>query len=176
LPEGAISLVENAADAERFQPRDARNLAYITQTTLSVDDTSEIVGILRRRFPLIAGPHKDDICYATTNRQDAIKAISPRADLVFVIGAPNSSNSRRLVEVATRAGARKAALIQRAAEIDWSLLDDVRVLGLSAGASAPELLVEEVVAALRARYDLKIDEIAVTREDVTFNVPRVLAS
>jgi len=176
LPDGAIALVENAADAETFQPRDPGNLAYITQTTLSVDDTSEIVSILRRRFPLIAGPHKDDICYATTNRQGAIKAISPRADLVLVIGAPNSSNSRRLVEVAIRAGAKDAALIQRASEIDWSLLDGVEILGLSAGASAPEMLVEDVIESLRARYDLRIEEISVTREDVTFNVPRVLAS
>jgi 4-hydroxy-3-methylbut-2-enyl diphosphate reductase len=176
LPPGAIALVEDAADAESFQPRDPANLAYITQTTLSVDDTSGIVDILRRRFPLIAGPHKDDICYATTNRQSAIKAISPRADLVLVIGAPNSSNSRRLVEVAVRAGAKDATLIQRVNDIDWSLLENVHVLGLSAGASAPEALVEDVVEALRARYDLKIEEISVTREDVTFNVPRVLAS
>jgi 4-hydroxy-3-methylbut-2-enyl diphosphate reductase len=176
LPIGAIALVENAAGAESFKPRDPANLAYITQTTLSVDDTSEIVSILRRRFPLIAGPHKDDICYATTNRQTAIKAISPRADLVLVIGAPNSSNSRRLVEVAIRAGAKAATLIQRAGEIDWSLMENVRVLGLSAGASAPETLVEDVVDALRARYDIQIEEISVTREDVTFNVPRVLAS
>jgi 4-hydroxy-3-methylbut-2-enyl diphosphate reductase len=176
LPSGAIALVENAADAESFQPRDAAKLAYITQTTLSVDDTSEIVSILRRRFPLIAGPHKDDICYATTNRQSAIKAISPHADFVLVIGAPNSSNSRRLVEVAIRAGAKGATLIQRAGDIDWSLLENVQTLGLSAGASAPEALVEDVVEALRTRYDLKIEEISVTREDVTFNVPRVLAS
>jgi 4-hydroxy-3-methylbut-2-enyl diphosphate reductase len=176
LPEGAIALVEDAADAESFQPRDPANLAYITQTTLSVDDTSGIVNILRRRFPLIAGPHKDDICYATTNRQSAIKAISPHADLVLVIGAPNSSNSRRLVEVAVRAGAKAATLIQRVDDIDWSLLENVRILGLSAGASAPEVLVEDVIEALRARYDLKTEEVTVTREDVTFNVPRVLAS
>jgi 4-hydroxy-3-methylbut-2-enyl diphosphate reductase len=176
LPAGAIALVEDAADAESFQPRDPANLAYITQTTLSVDDTSGIVNILRRRFPLIAGPHKDDICYATTNRQSAIKAISPHADLVLVIGAPNSSNSRRLVEVAVRAGAKAATLIQRADDIDWSLLENVRILGLSAGASAPEALVEDVVEALRVHYNLKIEEVTVTREDVTFNVPRVLAS
>jgi 4-hydroxy-3-methylbut-2-en-1-yl diphosphate reductase len=176
LPDGAIALVEDAAGAESFEPRDPANLAYITQTTLSVDDTSGIVNILRRRFPKIAGPHKDDICYATTNRQSAIKAISQHADLVLVIGAPNSSNSRRLVEVAIRAGAKDATLIQRAQDIDWSRLADVRILGLSAGASAPEMLVEDVVEALRAHYDLKIDEITVTREDVTFNVPRVLAS
>src|SRR5580698_9270578 len=147
LPEGAIALVEDAADAESFEPRDPANLAYITQTTLSVDDTSGIVNILRRRFPKIAGPHKDDICYATTNRQSAIKAISQHADLVLVIGAPNSSNSRRLVEVAIRAGAKAATLIQRVDDIDWSLLEDVRILGLSAGASAPEVLVQDVVDA-----------------------------
>jgi 4-hydroxy-3-methylbut-2-en-1-yl diphosphate reductase len=176
LPDGAIALVEDAEGAERFVPRDPERLAYITQTTLSVDDTSEIVGILRRRFPNIAGPHKEDICYATTNRQDAMKAIAPRSDVVFVIGAPNSSNSRRLVEVATRAGAKKAALIQRADDIDWSLVDGAQIAGLSAGASAPEVLMEDVIAAFRARYDLIVEEIAVTREDVTFNVPRVLAS
>jgi 4-hydroxy-3-methylbut-2-en-1-yl diphosphate reductase len=176
LPDGAIALVENAADAERFRPRDPERLAYITQTTLSVDDTSEIVTILRRRFPNIAGPHKEDICYATTNRQDAMKAVAPRADVVFVIGAPNSSNSRRLVEVALRAGAKKSALIQRASDIDWSLVEGATSVGLSAGASAPEVLVEDVIAAFRARYDLTVEEISVTREDVTFNVPRVLAS
>jgi 4-hydroxy-3-methylbut-2-en-1-yl diphosphate reductase len=176
LPEGAISLIETVADAETFRPRDAARLAYITQTTLSVDDTSEIVAALRRRFPAIAGPHKEDICYATTNRQDAMKAIAPRAEIVFVIGAPNSSNSRRLVEVAMRAGARHAALIQRAADIDWREIGPARTIGLSAGASAPELLAEEVIAAFRARYDLKVEEVAVTREDVTFNVPRALAS
>jgi 4-hydroxy-3-methylbut-2-enyl diphosphate reductase len=176
LPDGAIALVEDAEGAERFVPRDPDRLAYITQTTLSVDDTSEIVGILRRRFPNIAGPHKEDICYATTNRQDAMKAIAPRSDVVFVIGAPNSSNSRRLVEVATRAGAKKAALIQRADDIDWSLVNGAHVAGLSAGASAPEVLMEDVIAAFRARYDLVVEEVAVTREDVTFNVPRVLAS
>lgn len=176
LPEGAISLIETVADAETFRPRDAARLAYITQTTLSVDDTSEIVAALRRRFPAIAGPHKEDICYATTNRQDAMKAIAPRAEIVFVIGAPNSSNSRRLVEVAMRAGARHASLIQRAADIDWREIGTAHTIGLSAGASAPELLVEEVIAAFRARYDLKVEEVAVTREDVTFNVPRALAS
>ncbi|HXL99453.1 MAG TPA: 4-hydroxy-3-methylbut-2-enyl diphosphate reductase, partial [Rhizomicrobium sp.] len=149
---------------------------YITQTTLSVDDTAEIVAVLRRRFPLIAGPHKEDICYATTNRQDAMKAIAPGADIVFVIGAPNSSNSMRLVEVATRAGAKRAALIQRAADIDWALLEGARTVGLSAGASAPEILMDEVIAAFRARYDITLKEIAVTRENVEFNVPRALAS
>jgi 4-hydroxy-3-methylbut-2-enyl diphosphate reductase len=176
LPAGAIALVETAADAESFQPQDADRLAYITQTTLSVDDTAEIVAVLQRRFPAIAGPRsKEDICYATTNRQEAIKAIVPRADLVFVIGAPNSSNSMRLVEVAARAGAHRAALIQRAGDIDWELVEGVRTVGLSAGASAPEILMDEVIAAFRARFDVKIEEITVTREDVVFNLPRALA-
>jgi 4-hydroxy-3-methylbut-2-enyl diphosphate reductase len=175
LPDGAIALIETVADAEMFVPGDPERLAYITQTTLSVDDTAEIVAVLRRRFPSIAGPHKEDICYATTNRQDAVKAISPRADVVFVIGAPNSSNSMRLVEVAKRAGAREAALIQRAGNIDWSLVQAGRTVGLSAGASAPEVLMDEVIAAFRERYDVTMEEVSVTREDVVFNLPRALA-
>ena len=176
LPEGAITLVETVEDVRSFTPKDPARLAYITQTTLSVDDTAEMVAVLRQRFPQIAGPHKEDICYATTNRQEAMKAIAPRADVVFVVGAPNSSNSMRLVEVAERAGARKATLIQRASDIDWSLLDDAAVVGLSAGASAPELLVEQVIAAFRERYTLDVEETTVTRENVIFNVPRALAS
>jgi 4-hydroxy-3-methylbut-2-enyl diphosphate reductase len=176
LPDGAIALVETVADAEAFAPRDAGRVAYITQTTLSVDDTADIVAVLRRRFPSIAGPHKEDICYATTNRQEAMKAIAPRAEVVFVIGAPNSSNSKRLVEVALRAGAKRASLIQHAGDIDWSMIGDAAVVGLSAGASAPENLMEEVVAAFRARYDIAQEEAAVTRENVEFNVPRALAS
>ncbi len=176
LPEGAITLVETVEDVENFVPKDTKRLAYITQTTLSVDDTAEMVSVLRRRFPDIAGPHKEDICYATTNRQEAMKAIAPRADVVFVVGAPNSSNSMRLVEVAKRAGAKQATLIQRASDIDWSLVDNAKVIGLSAGASAPELLVEQVIAAFRERYTLDVAETTVTREDVIFNVPRALAS
>jgi 4-hydroxy-3-methylbut-2-enyl diphosphate reductase len=176
LPDGAITLIQTIADAQTFRPADPANLAFITQTTLSVDDTEEIVAVLRRRFPEIAGPHREDICYATTNRQEAMKRIAPRADLVLVIGAPNSSNSVRLVEVALKAGARNSALIQRAADIDWALFDGVETLGLSAGASAPELLVDEVIAALRERFTLSVEETTVTREDVTFNVPRALAS
>jgi 4-hydroxy-3-methylbut-2-enyl diphosphate reductase len=174
LPEGAISLVETVADAERFVPADPSQLAYITQTTLSVDDTAEIVSVLRRRFPQIAGPHKEDICYATTNRQDAVKAIAPRADVVFVIGAPNSSNSMRLVEVAKRAGAREATLIQRATDIDWTMVRAGETIGLSAGASAPEVLMDEVIAGFRERYDVVLEEVAVTRENIEFNVPRAL--
>ena len=176
LPGGAISLVQSAAEAEAFVPPAGASLAFITQTTLSVDDTEEIVGILRSRFPTIAGPHREDICYATTNRQDAVKHIAPHADLVLVIGAPNSSNSVRLVEVALRAGARSAVLIQHADDIDWSLFAGVNALGLSASASAPELLVDHVLAALRERFDLTIEETTVRREDVAFNVPRALAS
>ena len=175
LPDGAIALVETVADAESFVPRDPASVAYITQTTLSVDDTADIVAVLRRRFPAIAGPHKEDICYATTNRQEAMKAIAPRAEVVFVIGAPNSSNSKRLVEVALRAGAKRAALIQHAGDIDWSMIGDAPIVGLSAGASAPEDLMDEVIAAFRARYTVTLTEAAVTREDVAFNVPRALA-
>jgi 4-hydroxy-3-methylbut-2-enyl diphosphate reductase len=172
LPKGAISLVETVADAEKFEPKNAESLAYITQTTLSVDDTAEIVAVLRRRFPLIAGPHKEDICYATTNRQDAVKAIAPRADIVFVIGAPNSSNSMRLVEVARRAGARDAVLIQRATDIDWSMVHAGETVGLSAGASAPEKLMEEVVRSIRERYDVPLEEYEVTKFKNQYNVPR----
>jgi 4-hydroxy-3-methylbut-2-enyl diphosphate reductase len=176
LPDGAMTLIQTVTDAERLEAADPANLAFTTQTTLSVDDTEAIVAVLRRRFPQIAGPHREDICYATTNRQDAMKRIAPRADLVLVIGAPNSSNSVRLVEVALKAGARDAMLIQRACDIDWSRLEDVTTLGLSAGASAPELLVNEVIAALRERFDVAIEETTVTREDVAFNLPRALAS
>jgi len=176
LPRGAISLIENVRDAQVFAPADAEELAYITQTTLSVDDTAEIVSVLRRRFPRIALPHKEDICYATTNRQDAMKAIAPRSDIVFVIGAPNSSNSVRLVEVAKRSGARGAMLIQRADDIDWQAIKGVKTVGLSAGASAPEVLVEEVLAAFRDRYSVTLEEAFVTREDIAFNLPRALAS
>ncbi len=175
LPDGAIRLIESVEDAQTFVPADAARLAYITQTTLSVDDTVEIVSALKRRFPQMADPHKEDICYATTNRQESMKAIAHGADVVFVIGAPNSSNSMRLVEVAKRAGAARSALIQRADDIDWRLVDGARVVGLSAGASAPEVLVEEVIAAFRERFDLSVEEKTVTNENVAFNVPRALA-
>jgi len=174
LPAGAIALVEDAEDAERFTPRDPSKLAFVTQTTLSVDDTAEIVGILQRRFPGIAAPHKEDICYATTNRQDAVKEMA-NADLVLVIGAPNSSNSVRLAEVAKRAGAKDARLIGSADDLDWAWLEGVRIVGLTAGASAPEDLIQGLLAALRARYDVTLEEIVVTREDVTFKLPRVLS-
>ncbi len=174
LPAGSVILVETLADAEHFVPPLNVPLAYITQTTLSVDDTADIVSVLKRRFPDIAGPHKEDICYATTNRQDAIKRVAPRADLVLVIGSANSSNSRRLVEVASKAGAKRARLIENAGEIDWSELAGVNVVALSAGASAPEVLVAEVIKAFRARYDLTMQEAVGTREDVEFRLPRAL--
>jgi 4-hydroxy-3-methylbut-2-enyl diphosphate reductase len=175
LPAGAVKLIETVEDAERFTPADPARLAYITQTTLSVDDTAEIVGVLRRRFPLIATPHKEDICYATTNRQEAVKAIAPRADVVLVIGAPNSSNSMRLVEVAARAGAKRSALLQRAGDIDWDLIEGACVVGLTAGASAPEVLVDEVIDAFRSRYDVTVEETTTARETVQFRLPRALA-
>jgi 4-hydroxy-3-methylbut-2-enyl diphosphate reductase len=175
LPGDAVILVEDVAQAERVAPANAANLAYITQTTLSVDDTAEIVAVLKRRFPNIVGPHKEDICYATTNRQEAIKAVAARADAVLVIGSPNSSNSQRLVEVARRAGTAEARLIGDAGDIDWERLKDARTVALSAGASAPENLIADVIAAFRGRYDLTVDEVAVTREDVEFKLPRALA-
>jgi 4-hydroxy-3-methylbut-2-enyl diphosphate reductase len=176
LPDGAIVLVETPADVATVAVKDPDNLAYITQTTLSVDDTIDTIAALKQRFPNIAGPHKEDICYATTNRQDSMKAIAEHADMVLVIGATNSSNSMRLVEVAKRSGARDAMLIPRASDIDWSRLAGAKVIGLSAGASAPEVLVEEVIAALRERFDLAVEEVVVRREDIAFNVPRVLAA
>lgn len=175
LPPGAITLIETPADAERFTPRDPGNLAFATQTTLSVEDTAEVVAVLQRRFPAIAAPHKEDICYATTNRQDAVKALANGADLVLVIGAANSSNSVRLVEVALRAGAKDARLIASADDIDWSALEGAARIGLTAGASAPEELVEGVIAALAERFVLDIQGVRVTDEDVVFKLPRVLA-
>jgi 4-hydroxy-3-methylbut-2-enyl diphosphate reductase len=175
LPAGAIALIETAADARAFTPRDPAKLSFVTQTTLSVDDTAEIVAVLQERFPAIAAPHKEDICYATTNRQDAVKAVAASADLVLVIGSPKSSNSVRLVEVAKRAGARDARLVGSAADVDWAWFDGVRAVGVTAGASAPEDLVEDLIAAIAARFDARVEEVAVTREDVTFKLPRVLA-
>lgn len=174
LPAGDVLLVETEADVAAITVRDPGRLAYATQTTLSVEDTASVVAALRARFPEIAGPRKDDICYATTNRQAAVRALAEQAEAVIVIGAPNSSNSRRLVEVAERAGCRGSFLVQRAGEIDWARLAGVRRLGVTAGASAPELLVEEVVAAARDHFDVTLAEIRVTEEDVTFKLPRVL--
>ena len=175
LPDGAITLLETVADAEAYQPRNPAKLSFVTQTTLSVDDTAEMVGVLQRRFPAIAAPHKEDICYATTNRQDAVKAMAEQSDLVLVIGSPKSSNSVRLVEVAKRAGARDARLVGSADEVDWSWFETAQSVGVTAGASAPEDLVEDLIAAIAARFDARVEEVRVTKEDVVFKLPRVLA-
>lgn len=174
LPAGAVILVETLEDVDSLEIADANKLAYCTQTTLSVDDTADIVAALQAKFPNIQGPHKEDICYATTNRQEAVKAIAPKSEMVLVIGAPNSSNSNRLVEVALQYGSKYAALVQRAAEINWVELEGVTHLGLSAGASAPDILVDEVVEAAREHFDVTLEEVAITKEDVVFKVPRVL--
>jgi 4-hydroxy-3-methylbut-2-enyl diphosphate reductase len=176
LPEGAVILVEDAQQAEAVEVADPDNLAFATQTTLSVDDTADIVAILRRRFPAMQGPKVEDICYATTNRQAAVKAIAPRCEALVVIGAPNSSNSMRLVEVAKAYGCPKATLIRRAADFDWDWLKGVSRLGITAGASAPELLVDELIAACRDRFDVAIEEVRVTEESVVFKLPRVLVA
>ena len=174
LPEGEVLLVETAEDVAGLVVRDPQKLAFITQTTLSVDDTKDIVAALETRFPGISGPSREDICYATTNRQAAVKAIAPKIDALVVIGAPNSSNSRRLVEVGRAAGCPNAQLVQRAADIDWPALDGARCVGVTAGASAPEILVNEVVDAFRARYEVTLDVVETTREAVEFKVPRIL--
>ncbi len=176
LPPGKVVLVEDAAQAETLVVADPENLAYATQTTLSVDDTTGIVSALRRRFPSIQGPKMEDICYATTNRQAAVKAIAQRCDAMVVIGAPNSSNSMRLVEVAANYGCARSRLVQRAADMDWDWLGDSRRLGITAGASAPELLVDELIEACRARYDVTVEEVRTTEENVVFKLPRALVA
>lgn len=175
LPDHAIHLIETVADAKAFEPKDAANLAFVTQTTLSVDDTEEIVAVLQERFPAMDAPYKEDICYATTNRQQAVKAIGASADLVLVVGAPNSSNSVRLVEVAKRAGAKDAHLVQKADEVDWAWFEGATRVGISAGASAPEELVEDLIAAIAHRYSVRIEEVRVAEEDVVFKLPREVA-
>ena len=174
LPAGSVVLVETVEDVAALNIQDAGKLAYCTQTTLSVDDTAEIIEALQKKFPAIQGPHKEDICYATTNRQGAVKAIAPESDAVIVIGAPNSSNSNRLVEVAALHGCDRAMLVQRAGDIDWDWLDGVKTLGVTAGASAPEILVDEVIEAARARYDVSVREVAITQENVEFKIPKIL--
>lgn len=174
LPDDAIWLIETLTDAENLQPRGETELAYITQTTLSVDDTGDIVETLKRRFPSIIGPGKEDICYATTNRQLAVKELATQCDLILVIGAPNSSNSMRLVEVAEQAGCRKSMLVQRARDIDFATLDDVMTVGITAGASAPDILVDEVLDAFGDRFDVQLREISVTSENVSFKLPKEL--
>ena len=175
VPDGAMTLIETVEDAQAIQPIDSSNLGFLTQTTLSVDDTSEMVAELKRRFPAIEGPRGDDICYATSNRQAAVKAMAPRCELVLVIGAANSSNSQRLREVAEREGAR-SWLIQRAAEIDWAWFDGVTSVGVTAGASAPEVLVQEVLAAMGARFAVTTENITTAVEEVVFKLPRSLTS
>jgi 4-hydroxy-3-methylbut-2-enyl diphosphate reductase len=174
LPEGSVHLIETIADAESFEPKDAARLAYTTQTTLSVDDTRAIVEALQARFPLIAGPRKDDICYATTNRQEAVKRIAPNCQAMIVVGSPNSSNSLRLVEVAKRAGCPYAVLLQSARDIDWGKFIGVSRLGLTAGASAPEVLVDEIVEAFSARFATKVEPVVTAAEDIAFKLPREL--
>lgn len=170
---GKMTLIETVQDAEAFEPREDEELAFVTQTTLSVDDTSDIIEVLTRRFPSISGPKKEDICYATTNRQEAVKAIADRCDKMIVIGASNSSNSQRLVEVSKKCGA-DARLFPRAAELDWEWLSGLSSVGITAGASAPEILVEEVIAALNDRFDVTIEEVTTAREDVIFKLPASL--
>ncbi len=176
LPAGAISLIETVADAENFQRPGDTPLAYATQTTLSGDDTAEVLATLKRRFPELPDPHKEDICYATTNRQEAVKRLGQGCELVLVVGSKNSSNSVRLVEVALRAGARDARLVDDASQVDWSWMEGVSTLGITAGASAPERLIEELVEAVRARFDVELVEDAGERETVTFKLPRVLTA
>lgn len=174
LPEGEVLLVETVDDVAGVIVRDPARIAFVTQTTLSVDDTKDIVAALQERFPAIVGPHKEDICYATTNRQEAVKAMAPKADAMLVVGAPNSSNSRRLVEVGAKAGCAYAQLVQRAENIDWRALQGITSVGITAGASAPELLVNEVIDAFRDRFDLTVEMVETAVENVEFKVPRVL--
>jgi 4-hydroxy-3-methylbut-2-enyl diphosphate reductase len=174
LPPGEVLLVETPADVAALDVRDPERLAFITQTTLSVDDTADMVAALKARFPAIVGPHKEDICYATTNRQEAVKAMAPLVEAILVVGAPNSSNSRRLVEVGAKAGCGYAQLVQRAADIDWRALEGVRSVGLTAGASAPDVLIQEVRDAFAARYDVTELPVVTAEERVEFKVPRVL--
>lgn len=174
LPEGEVLLVETVEDVAGVQVRNPEKLAFVTQTTLSVDDTRDIVAALQDRFPAIVGPHKEDICYATTNRQEAVKTVAPRSDALLVVGAPNSSNSRRLVEVASKAGCTYAQLVQRSTDIDWRALDGISSIAITAGASAPEILVNEVIDAFRDRYDVTVETVETATENVEFKVPRIL--
>ena len=174
LPPNAVVLIETVEDVEKLQIKDSSNLAFCTQTTLSVDDTADVVEKLKLKFPKIIGPGREDICYATTNRQEAVKAIAPKCDALMVIGAPNSSNSNRLVEVGVAYGCDKAILVQRASEIDWNWLDGINTMGLTAGASAPDVLIDEVIMAAKERFDVTVEEIAITQENVVFNIPRIL--
>ncbi|WP_099865600.1 4-hydroxy-3-methylbut-2-enyl diphosphate reductase [Pararhizobium haloflavum] len=174
LPAGTVSLIETVEDADRYEADDPDNLGFVTQTTLSVDDTAGVIAALTARFPQLKAPAAESICYATTNRQDAVKAAAPGTDLFLIVGAPNSSNSKRLVEVAERAGATAALLVQRAAEIDWNAVGEVAVLGLSAGASAPETIVAEIIEAFRERFDVTVELAETVEENENFLVNREL--
>ena len=174
LPEGAITLIETVADVETLQVGDVNKLAYVTQTTLSIDDTRDIITALQQRFPDIRGPLREDICYATTNRQEAVKSIADRIDLLLVVGAPNSSNSNRLVEVGEKNGCARALLVQRAADLDWTTLGGLKTIGVSAGASAPEILVNEIIDAFRHVYDVTVENVVLREENVSFKLPREL--
>jgi len=174
LPDGTVTLIETEDDARNFTPKSDWPLAYITQTTLSVDDTAGIVAVLQDRFPEIVAPHKEDICYASTNRQEAVKHVAPQVDAMIVVGAPNSSNSQRLREVAERAGCRISVLIQRANDIQWPDFEGVGTLGLTAGASAPETLVEEIIGAFAERFDVAVETVRTAEETIAFNLPREL--
>ena len=176
LPEGSVTLIEDLKDAAAWEPKDAANVAFLTQTTLSVDDTADMVALLRERFPGIAAPHKEDICYATTNRQDAVKHLAEQSELVLVVGSKNSSNSVRLMEVGLKAGATAAHLIDDARDIDWAWFDGVSRVGLTAGASAPEDLVQGVIDAISARFDTTVEELVEARETITFKLPRLLTA
>jgi 4-hydroxy-3-methylbut-2-enyl diphosphate reductase len=174
LPPDAVFLIETAADAASFVPKNPDNLAFVTQTTLSIDDTAEIVTLLRQRFPNISGPHKEDICYATTNRQAAVKKVAPIVDAMIVVGAPNSSNSQRLREVADREGCKISVLAQRAADLDWTQFEGIKSLGITAGASAPEVIVEEIMGAFAERYELRVETVSAAEENEFFPLPRAL--
>ena len=174
LPEGAVLLVETVEDVATVRPDNAERLAFITQTTLSVDDAADIIAALKARFPAIVGPRKEDICYATTNRQAAVREIAPKIDALLVIGAPNSSNSRRLVEVGEKSGCAYAQLVERAKNIDWRSLESARAIGITAGASAPEVLIDEVLDAFRERYTLQVEVVETATESISFKVPRIL--
>ncbi len=174
LPDGEVLLVETVEDVATVDVRDPQKLAFVTQTTLSVDDTADIVAALQARFPAIVGPHKEDICYATTNRQEAVKAAAPKCDAMLVVGAPNSSNSKRLVEVASRAGCTYSQLVQNAGDIDWRALEGIRSVGITAGASAPEVLIEQVINAFKDRFEVTQELVETAKENVEFKVPRVL--
>jgi 4-hydroxy-3-methylbut-2-enyl diphosphate reductase len=174
LPPGAVTLIETVDDAEALEVRDPAQLAYVTQTTLSVDDTRDVIAVLLCRFPLIKGPLREDICYATTNRQEAVREIARRCELLLVVGAPNSSNSKRLVEVGMRAGCPRGLLVQRASDLDWPALQGLSTIGLTAGASAPEVLVDEITNAFRAHYDVTVEKVTLRDENVSFKLPREL--